>query len=303
MRLKTVKYIIKEGIANTWRNKLMCIASMAIVAAALIIFGIFVLIGENISFMGRQIESSQKIQAFLDDGMEQEKIDELRSRIEGLGLTSSIDFETKEQALENLKKREMFKGHERLLEGYDSKNNPLRPSFILTLKKAEDGDRLVKQLEGMPEIKKVNYFKEVLDQVVRIMNITRVVSLVVLVLLSITSVFIIANTIKLTVFARRKEIGIMKYIGATDWFIRWPFIIESMVIGAVGSVIALFTISKGYEAVLGYISRRDASTDLGISGLVGFSDVSTQLLLIYLVVGIGISCVGSVLSIRKYLRV
>ncbi len=303
MRLKTVKYIIKEGIANTWRNKLMCIASVAIVAAALVIFGIFVLIGSNIGFLGKQVESSQKIQAFMDADIEQNKIDELRSRIESLGLTSSIDFESKEKALENLKKREMFKGHEKLLEGYDSENNPLRPSFILTLNKAEDGDRLVKQLEGMPEIQKVNYFKEVLDQVVRIMHITRVVSLVVLVLLSITSVFIIANTIKLTVFARRKEIGIMKYIGATDWFIRLPFIIESMVIGAVASIIALFTISKGYEAVIGYISRRDASSEMGIPGLVGFNDVSTQLLIIYLVIGIGISCIGSVLSIRKYLRV
>lgn len=303
MKLRTVKYIIREGFANTWRNKLMCLASMGIVTAALIIFGIFLLISANIKTLGEQIESNQKVQAFLAPEINQKETDQVRIKIESFGLAKNIEFESKEQALDKLKKSEIFKGHERLLEGYTAKNNPLRASYIITLKKAEDGDKLVKLLGGIPEIKKVNYFKGVLDNIVRIMKVVRLVSLIAIVLLGATSVFIIANTIKLTVFARRKEIGIMKYIGATDWFIRWPFIIESVVIGVLASLIALAVVSDGYQAVVAYLSRKDVSADIGLTNFVAFSAVSHDILMTYLIIGIGIACLGSALSIRKYLRV
>ena len=303
MKLKTAKYFIKEGIANTWKHKLMCLASMGVVIASLIILGIFILISDNISLIATQIESNQRIQAYIKHEVGQEKYNEIKTKIEGFGLTSQVTLVTKEQALENFKKLKMFKGHESLLDGFDKQNNPLPASYILTVKKAEYSDRVVKLLKTIDEIGEVKYYKEFVDKIIRIMQIVRLVSLIVLVLLSATSVFIISNTIKLTVFARRKEIGIMKYVGATDWFIRWPFIIESIIIGALASLIAMLLMSNGYNVLISYFSSGSISKEIGVNSFISFDSVSNKMLITYIVIGIGIGCIGSMMSIRKYLRV
>ena len=281
----------------------MCLASMGVVVASLIILGIFILISDNISMIGTQIESNQRIQAFIKPEVGTEKFNEIKTKIEGFGLTSQVTIETKEQALENFKKRKMFKGHESLLKGYNQQNNPFPASYILILKKAEYGERAVKLLKAINEIDDINYYKEVADQIIRIMQIVRLVSIIVLVLLSATSVFIISNTIKLTVFARRKEIGIMKYVGATDWFIRWPFIIESIIIGALASWIAMLLMSNGYNSLISYFSSGSISKDIGVKSFISFDSVSNKMLITYTAIGIGIGCIGSMMSIRKYLRV
>lgn len=299
MKLKTIKYLIKEGFVNTWKNKMMCLASMGIVVASLIILGMFLLIGANITHIGEIIESSLKIEVFLEPNTSDDKAREIEAQINSFNL-GEAKLITKEEAVNRLKSRDMFKGREELLEGY-----VLPPSVVLSLKKAEYGDRAVEQIKGIPGIvpDDIKYNKDVIEKVVRYMNIIRIISLVVLALLSVTAVFIIANTIKLTVFARRKEIGIMKYIGATDGFISWPFIIESIIIGTIASLVALFIVSYGYNVLMNYVMSTNTSEELGMTSFVNFNTISNKLLLIYLAIGIGLGCFGSAISIRKYLRV
>jgi cell division transport system permease protein len=302
LKLRTIKFIIKEGIANTWKNKLMCLASMGTVVASLIILGMFILISQNIELMLSQIDSNQQVKAFLVSNITQEKIDEVKGKIEKIDLVKEIKFESKDEALKNLKKMKWFKGNESLLEGYEN-NNPLSPSFILVLKKAEYGAKITEELKGISEIKKVKYDQELTRKIVNIMIVVRWISFIVLILLGFTSIFIIANTIRITVFARRKEIGIMKFIGATDWFIKWPFIVESIIIGTLASFIALFIIGGSYGAIINWIIGMDTSTETSMISFVNFNSVSHRILIEYLIIGIGIGCLGSGISIRKHLRV
>ncbi|MGE5474037.1 MAG: permease-like cell division protein FtsX [Ignavibacteriales bacterium] len=304
MKLRTFRYLIKEGFANTMRNKLMFLASMITVTASLIILGIFILIGINVSHIGKNIESGLMIQVFLNPEEKPEKIDEIGRRIKSFNI-GTVSYVSKEEAFKKLKTMDMMKGHERLLEGYDEKNNFLPPSYTVLLNKAEDASRAVEQLKSLQGIQPddVIFHKEVIDKVIRIMNVISIVSFVVLVLLAATAILIISNTVKLTVFARRKEIGIMKYIGATDFFIHLPFIIESVIIGAVASFLAMIIIFQGYEAVIGYLKVKSMVNDMGINSFIDFSTISQKLMLVYLFIGVGMGCIGSSISMRKYLKV
>lgn len=304
LKLRTFRYLIKEGFANTMRNKLMFLASMITVTASLIILGIFILIGINVSHIGKNIESGLMIQVFLNPEEKPEKIDEIGRRIKSFNI-GTVSYVSKEEAFKKLKTMDMMKGHERLLEGYDEKNNFLPPSYTVLLNKAEDASRAVEQLKSLQGIQPddVIFHKEVIDKVIRIMNVISIVSFVVLVLLAATAILIISNTVKLTVFARRKEIGIMKYIGATDFFIHLPFIIESVIIGAVASFLAMIIIFQGYEAVIGYLKVKSMVNDMGINSFIDFSTISQKLMLVYLFIGVGMGCIGSSISMRKYLKV
>jgi len=282
----------------------MFFASTITVTASLIILGIFILIGANVNLIGKNIESGLMIQVFLDTEIKMDKIDDIGKKITNFNI-GKVSFVSKEQAFKKLKTMDMMKGHERLLEGYDEKNNFLPPSFMVTLSRAEDAQRAVEQLKTLPGVKAddVVYHKEVIDKVIKMMNVIRIVSLVVLALLAATAILIISNTVKLTVFARRKEIGIMKYIGATDFFIHLPFVIESILIGAVACLLALLVIFQGYEAVIGYLKVKSIVNDIGINNFVAFSSIFRQLLFIYLFIGVGMGCIGSSISMRKYLKV
>lgn len=277
----------------------MCFASMGTVVASLIIVGIFVLVGANIDKFSSEIQRNLQIETFLETDTTDEKIREYESIIKGFQL-GEVTIVTKEQAVERFKKTEIFKGHEGILEGY-----VLPPSILLKLKSAQDADIAIQKIKAITGVdpEKVRYNKEVIDKVVRFMQVIRIVSIVVMFLLAATSVMIISNTIKLAVFARRKEIGIMKYIGATDWFIRWPFIIESIIIGTISSLIALFIVSKGYDSVIGYLGKVNSAASSELLNFAAFNSISDSLLLIYLAIGIGMGCIGSAISIRKYLRV
>ena len=299
MKLRTIKYVIREGFVNTWQNTLMCFASIGTVTASLIILGVFVLVGANIDFFSKEIQKNLQIEVFLNMEMKEDRISQIKNKINSFGM-GEVTYVSKEEALEKLKKNDIFKGHEKLLEGY-----VLPPSLILHLTKAEHAENAIELLKGIKDIvpKDIKYNKEVMDSVVKFMNVIRIVSLLVMILLGATSILIISNTIRLTVFARRKEIGIMKYIGATDSFIKWPFIIESVIISTLSSVIAFLIVSKGYDAIISYLSRVNSGSNTGISTFVSFSSVSANLLHIYLIIGIGMGCLGSAISIRKYLRV
>ena len=163
-------------------------------------------------------------------------------------------------------------------------------------------NQVIAEVEKLPNVKEITSSDETATALINLANGIKIVTGVILVLLIIISIFIISNTIKLTVHARRKEISIMKYVGATNGFIRWPFMVEGMIIGIVASAISILIVAVAYNFVAEQIVNSPFMKTIGIS-LVGFSDMFSSIIFTYMLLGIGIGAIGSIISMRKYLKV
>ncbi|MDK2933710.1 MAG: cell division transport system permease protein [Clostridiales bacterium] len=273
----------------------MSLASIGTVLACLIIFGMFLLFSVNLNYIGAQVQEQWEIKVFIDEKIPSHEIPIIGEQIKKIKYIKACTLETKEQALENYKKQLGEDAY--ILEGFDE-FNPLRDSYNINLDDIRYADQVVQQLSEIPGIAKVKNHKEFVDRLLKVTEFVRMASLWIMLLLACIAVFIISNTIKLAVFARRKEINIMKFVGATDWFIRWPFIIEGMLIGLIGALISLLLVGYGYDYILKLIYQ-----SMNIFKLRSFSEIFEALAFIFISFGISIGAVGSAISIRKYLRV
>ncbi|WP_432402324.1 permease-like cell division protein FtsX [Wukongibacter sp. M2B1] len=298
MKIRTLGYTVKEGLKNLWRNRMMSLASVGSVTATLIILGMIFILIFNINSMAEGAKGQfDSIQVFLEDGIEQERIDEIGNTIKAIDNIKDIQFESKNDALEKMKER--FGEHGYLLE--DLESNPLPNSYIIYLTKIEAGEMVVEKIESIENIDVVRFHKDIVDKLIAITNFIRIVGLVTIVILISISVFIIGNTIKITVAARKREINIMKYVGATNWFIRWPFFIEGTMLGLFGAAFSLLLIFFTYRYLYSV-----ATTNFYVmvtAYLVPVKKILDNLLLIFIVLGSGIGALGSITSMKKYLRV
>ena len=301
MRYNIVGYLISEGFRNFLKNKKSTGASLMIMCATMLIFGLFFLIGENVNHMVKEVESEQGMQVYMYKDATEEQIEKLGNEIKNLDYVAKVTFVTKEEALDSIKKSWGDKG-DKLLKAYEGDKNPLGVSYIVTLTDLTKKDDVKANIEKLENVKEITIKDKVMSALINVANGIRIVSGVILVLLIIISIFIIANTIKLTVHARRKEISIMKYVGATNGFIRWPFIVEGVIIGIVSAIISILILGISYNFIVGKILTSTIATQIGIS-LLTFSDVFALVITVYLLLGIGIGILGSVISMRKYLEV
>lgn len=295
MKFRTFGYFIKEGMANLGRNSLMSLASIGSVASALIILGIFLIITLNFNFIVDTVESQVEITAYLDDSLMDEEISRIGRELIQVHGVKEVTFVSREQALKEF--REQLGDKEGLLAAME-KDNPLPNSYRIRTQQPEivkDVANMIGRIEGIAEVK---YGKEIVDKLFKITGIIRFVGISVMAVLSIISIFIISNTIKLTVYARRREIEIMKYIGATDWFIRWPFLIEGMVLGFLGSLIAVGVLNVAYYYLFNFVVL-----NIPIITLLPFDVFLYDLSIWFLGIGTFIGAVGSGISIRRFLRV
>jgi cell division transport system permease protein len=295
MKFRTFGYFIKEGMANLGRNSLMSLASIGSVASALIILGIFLIITLNFNFIVDTVESQVEITAYLDDSLMDEEISRIGRELIQVHGVKEVTFVSREQALKEF--REQLGDKEGLLAAME-KDNPLPNSYRIKTQQPEivkDVANMIGRIEGIAEVK---YGKEIVDKLFKITGIIRFVGISVMAVLSIISIFIISNTIKLTVYARRREIEIMKYIGATDWFIRWPFLIEGMVLGFLGSLIAVGVLNVAYYYLFNFVVL-----NIPIIKLLPFDVFLYDLSIWFLGIGTFIGAVGSGISIRRFLRV
>lgn len=299
MRIRTLRHIVKEGAVNTYRNKLMSLASIAIVMATLIIFGFFLLIALNLNVNIERIKEQPQIEAFCYTVLDDTQVNSIEESIKNNELIANYEKVTKEEARKKMEER--LGENAALFEGYDESIFPV--SFIITLKDTTKSREVVDTLKATTGIDKVSYSQDAIDLISKISYWIKLICSLMLVILLIVSVFIIANTIKLTVFARRKEISIMKYIGATDWFIRWPFVVEGVIIGILGAVVAFALSAYGYSALESKFTQDMLKVDTQIFSLIKMGEVWGRLMLYYLGVGVIVGAVGSFLSIRKYLHV
>jgi len=243
MKLRTTKYIIKEGFVNTYRNVLMSLASMGVVSASLIILGFFLVMTANIEHNTRFLKEQPEMQVFCNPNLDDYQVGMLQWTISRDERIESYQMVDKAAAFE--KAKEMLGEDKEILEGLDESIMPV--SFIIKLKNSKDYEEVVERYKNYPGVDSVQYSQKAIDFVNKILRILQIGSTTLIIILSAIAVFIISNTIKLTVFARRREINIMKYIGATDWFIRWPFIVEGVIIGLVGAFISFVIIYLVYR--------------------------------------------------------
>ena len=299
MRYSVLGYLLGEGFRNVFKNKKSTGASLIIMCATMLIFGLFFVIGENVNYIMEEVEAQQGMQVFLNKDATEEQIQQAGEQIRAIDYVATAQYVSKEDALNSLKER--FGENGDLLNGYYEKN-PLKPSYVVTLTDLEQSDNVYAQIEQLDNVSNIEVRDKTIDALIGVANGIRIVSGVILILLIVISIFIIANTIKLTVHARRKEISIMKYVGATNGFIRWPFIVEGIIIGVISAMISIVLLGVSYNFAIDKLLDSSVATMVSFN-LLTFSDMFALVLTVYLILGIGIGVIGSTISMRKYLEV
>ena len=305
MKYSVLGYFIGEVFSNVFKNKKSTGASLMIMCATMIIFGIFLILGENINHIVKEVEGSQGIQVFLNADATDEQVKELGEKIRnievnGTKAVNTVVHKTKEDALNTMKER--FKEKQDLLSTFEGDNNIFSESYVVTLTDLNLSQDVQDQISKFENVKKITSKDQTVTTLINLANGIKIVTGVILLLLIFISVFIIANTIKLTVHARRKEISIMKYVGATNNFIRWPFIVEGMIIGIMASAISIVIVGIVYNIIADNLVNSQFMKLINMS-LVSFGDMFNSIIITYMLLGIGIGAFGSIISMRKYLKV
>ncbi len=301
MNSSSFGYLIRLGVINTWLNRLMSLASIAILTACLILTGSASLLMLNVRDVFVAIENQNEMVVYIDDGADSETIAKLGENIKSINGVSQVVYVSKEDALKEQK--EYMGTNGALLDGLEN-DNPLPASYRVTLSDLFLLDDIVTRINvmnGVDSISAPTYLAETLTGIQRVLIIFGAVIISVLV---VASVVVISNTIRLTVFARRREINIMKYVGATNSFIRLPFTVEGCVIGiasAVISFIATYGLYNGISELIGSSSMSWLSNMA--SNTLDFADVWYYLLAAYLVIALMIGVFGSTSAMRKHLKV
>ena len=302
MKISTFFYTIKQGIVNLFRNKWYTLASIATIAACLFMFGIFYAVVANFQHMVKSMQKEVSVTVFFDEGISQSRVEEIGKLI--TARTEEVDhirFVSAEEAWQWYQEEYFGDQKEEFLAGYPT--NPLADSFNyeVYLKDVAKQEQLVTYLESIPGVRSVNY-DTVANTLSGVNSLISYVSIGIILILLGVSVFLISNTVTVGISVRRAEINIMKYIGATDYLVRAPFVIEGMLIGLLGAAIPLLIIYSIYNSVLTFVMEKFTS----LSKLLEFLSADTIydfLLPVSLLVGVGIGLLGSIITVRKHIKV
>lgn len=295
MKLSTSEYFIKEVYTSFKRNIWMTLASIFTVVLSLFILGFFSIVILNLNKMADTLESQVQISVYLKDDLSQEEIDETKetlSKIEGL---QDIKFTTREEAMENFKER--LGDQQFLLDALDD-TNPLPDSFSLTVTSPQQVKTIADTIVALDSVESASYSQDIINHLFNLTHLIRLIGVALIILLTGAAIFIISNTIRLTVFARRKEIAIMKYVGATDWFIRWPFLLEGICLGFIGGGLATIFLYIVYNQV-----TQEIYEAMAFFPLIPQHPFIDYISLAILVAGIIIGALGSTISLKRFLKV
>ena len=324
MKYNGLTYLIGEGFNNIFKNKKSTITSIITMVCMMFLFGLFFAIGVNVNYMLEQVQMKQGMNVFIWDETTEEQKSQLETEIKALEGVNTVVFKNKQEALEDMKSR--FKNKKELMAGFEGENNIFPASFVVTLTdlnkleeiqteierigakiattgRAEEVDLQIEETTARDTIiKNITSSDNTIKTLITIVNGIRMAIGVIFIVLLFVSVMIISNTIRLTVHARRKEISIMKYVGATNSFIRWPFVVEGIIIGIIAALITLLIIGLLYDVVIQNIEASKVLQKMGIT-LLSFSEIAKIISIVYATLGIGIGILGSAMSMKKYLEV
>ncbi|WP_425058455.1 Cell division protein FtsX [Sporomusa carbonis] len=295
MKIRTFEYFIREAIISLRRNSLMSIASVSTVALSLLILGMFLIMVLNLNHIASTLENQVQITVYLEDGLSDRDMREIGARITKLPGVTQVMFIDKEQAMVKFKER---LGEQQGLLTALGDTNPLPNSFEVKVDKPEYVKPVAQAAGQLKGVENAKYGQEIIEQMFNLTKMIRIFGLVLIVFLALAALFIIANTIRITVFARRKEIGIMKYVGATDWFIRWPFMIEGVILGFSGALCAVLILSQMYSTLTEKVYE-----SLAFLPLIPKYPFLNRISIVLLVVGTAIGALGSTISLRRFMKV
>lgn len=303
MKINTLIYSLKQGLKNIGRNKMFSIASIATMAACIFLFSIFFSIIVNFRSMVKEAESGVAVTVFFDEGISQQRIDEIGDIIKKRVEVSSINYVSAEEAWESFVKDYLGEGNEQYAEGFKD-DNPLADSanYEVYLNDISMQSALVTYLESVDGVREVRKSEVVANTLSSFNILIGYVSVAIIVILLGVAIFLISNTITIGISVRKEEIGIMKLIGATDSFVRAPFIVEGLIIGIIGAIIPLILFYILYNRVVDYVVNRFSILNQLLTFLT-INDIYKTLVPVALALGLGIGLIGSMITVRKHLNV
>lgn len=299
MKLKNSLYYIKEAAVGVWRNRLMSLASVVVVVLTLMILGAFTLINLNIQAITDEVRGQVEIVVYLlDEASTPEEVSRLKGELAELPGVQEISFISQDEALTRLKER--LGDQSGIADGLE--RNPLPASFEIKPVDPERTADIAERIGHFQGVESVDYGKQIVEQLLSFSRNIQFFSYTVIIFLGVISLFLIANTIRLTVYSRRRQIGIMKFVGATDWFIRWPFILEGVFIGLLGALFTYLLLFFGYSFLYHQANTWMYQNFLSVE-MVMPAAAGKELLKFLFASGVGIGAIGSGISVRKFLRV
>ena len=301
MRPSTIWFTLKQGIKNIKRNWMFSIASILTMAACIFLFGIFYVIVNNVNNIAHKVEAEVPITVFFDEGTTQEEMEAVGNLIAQRPEVARIEFESADEAWEKMK--EEYFGNSDAAEGFKDDNPLINSSnYQVYMNQIEKQTELVAYIQGLDHVREVNQSEQAAKTLGSINRLVSYVSIAIIAVLLLISIFLINNTISVGISVRKEEIGIMKYIGATDGFVRAPFVLEGVVLGIIGAAIPLIGLYFCYNGAVSYVLTKFNAL-MGVVDFIPVIDIYRTLLPIGLALGIGIGLVGSFWTTRKHLKV
>ncbi|KGP73578.1 permease-like cell division protein FtsX [Pontibacillus yanchengensis] len=297
MKFRTLGRHAREGGKNIYRNGWMTVASVGAVTTTLILVGVFIALMLNLNQIATNVEKDVEIKVLVELTAEEGQIEDLESKLKDIPEVESVNFSSKEDELNRLIES---MGEEGQAWELFEQDNPLNDAFVVKTTDPNDTFDVAENIKNFDYVNEVNYGQQVVEKLLSFTKYARYIGAALIIGLVFTAIFLISNTIKLTIMARSKEIGIMKLVGATNSFIRWPFFIEGMLLGVLGSLIPIGATVGGYYYL--YNNLRD-KIQFTFVELLPFNPFAWQLALILLSIGAFIGVWGSVMSVRKFLKV
>lgn len=295
MKNVSLKYLTKEGFHNVWNNKLMSMASIAVLMSCMVIFGCATMLFANINQVLDRVDDQNVIVAFLDDNADQPVIDRVGEALKAIPNVGNIDFVSGEDGLKQL-------AEQMDLEAYlNGMENPLPDSYKVSVEDMSKFNETAAKIQALDGVQQIKESSDLAGKLTSIRHAVTIVCTVIIIMLLVVSLFIVSNTVRVTMYSRRLEISIMKAVGATKWFIRWPFMIEGMLLGFLAGVVSLLLVWGVYALALSMFGDLFSSL-LGGSTLVPFGRLAWQLALGFIGMGMLTGGFGSFVSMNKYLK-
>ncbi|MEI3438293.1 MAG: permease-like cell division protein FtsX [Blautia sp.] len=301
MRPSTIWYTLKQGVKNIKRNMMFSIASVLTMSACILLFGVFYSIVNNVNNIAHKVEEEVPITVFFDEGTTDEQIQQIGALIQERPEVAQIQYEFADDAWEKMKKE--YFGDTDVADGFKD-DNPLVNSsnYQVYLKDISKQAVIVAYIQTLDHVREVSQSEQAAKTLGSINKLVSGISIVIIVILLLISVFLISNTVSVGITVRKDEIGIMKYIGATDAFVRAPFLLEGMVLGVIGAAIPLVILYFAYNSAVTYVLTR-FNVLMGVVEFIPVGRIYMTLLPIGLALGIGIGLLGSFWTTRKHLKV
>lgn len=291
---------LREGFKGTLRNGWMSFAAISAVTITLLLVGIFALVMFNVNEISENVENDVEIQVFVTRTAEEANVEKLGENLEQIPGVASVTFSSKEDELENFRNQ---LGEDANAYGTVEKDNPLHDRYIVKAADPLNTETVADAVQSLENVDKVTYGQDYIDKMFAFFNGIRIGGLVLIVGLTLMAMFLISNTIKMTIFSRRREIEIMRLVGAKNSFIRWPFFIEGLLLGVLGALIPIAVIYFGYDVAYGALQPSLDQLNSDIFKLIDPSVLTTQVSLVLLALGAFIGIWGSTTSLGRFLKV